>query len=311
MPNINLPSFWCNTQSAYDAISTKDSNKLYFTTDTLRLFKGTAEYTKTAKIVTADPVSPEAGVIYINTSTGDIKSYTGTEFVTLVSSAAITNDSTELAAPTTKAIVEYIKTALATAKVNVSYDDDSKTLTVNGEGNKINGFITDFKIEDKVLKITTSGKEEPFSVDLPIDDVVSSGTYNTDTQNIELTLTSGGVVYVPAADLVDIYTGDETSTVSVDVGEDNVITANVKVSKELGNVISVKDDGIYASVDNSGLMKKMDTTTPNLVTISTADGEVATSTYTIGGTTLDTTSESNTKLATEAAIFEALSWKTV
>ena len=27
MPNINLPSFWCNTQSAYDAIQTKDTEE--------------------------------------------------------------------------------------------------------------------------------------------------------------------------------------------------------------------------------------------------------------------------------------------
>ena len=91
--------------------------------------------------------------------------------------------------------------------------------------------------------LQADGTTQNVEINLGKDMVVTSGVYNTETQEIELTLTDGSVVKIPAANLVDVYTGGETETVTVAVSEDNVITASVKVSTTLGNVLKVDADG--------------------------------------------------------------------
>lgn len=58
--------------------------------------------------------------------------------------------------------------------------------------------------------------------------------------------------------LVDIYTGAETDSVVVSVSEDNVISANVKVSEAEGNLIEVKEDGLYVTVEPTDISGKAD-----------------------------------------------------
>lgn len=58
--------------------------------------------------------------------------------------------------------------------------------------------------------------------------------------------------------LVDVYTGEETDTVSTTVSSDNKISAEVKLSAEAGNMIEVKVDGLYApETDISGKADKL------------------------------------------------------
>jgi hypothetical protein len=64
--------------------------------------------------------------------------------------------------------------------------------------------------------------------------------------------------FVNLETLVDIYTGAETDSVVVSVSEDNVISAEVKVSAEEGNIIEVKEDGLYATVEPTDISGKAD-----------------------------------------------------
>lgn len=58
--------------------------------------------------------------------------------------------------------------------------------------------------------------------------------------------------------LVDIYTGENTKSITLVVSEDNKISADVNISAEEGNIISVKDDGLYASVTEVDISGKAD-----------------------------------------------------
>ena len=49
--------------------------------------------------------------------------------------------------------------------------------------------------------------------------------------------------------LVDIYEGEDTSSVKVSVSDDNKISADVQISAKDGNLLTIEDDGLYASVD--------------------------------------------------------------
>ena len=65
--------------------------------------------------------------------------------------------------------------------------------------------------------------------------------------------------FVNLETLVDIYEGGETETATVTVDADtNEITVKVKVSKAEGNILEVKDDGLYASVTKVDISGKAD-----------------------------------------------------
>ena len=65
--------------------------------------------------------------------------------------------------------------------------------------------------------------------------------------------------FVNLETLVDIYEGGETETATVTVdAETNEITVEVKVSKAEGNILEVKDDGLYASVTKVDISGKAD-----------------------------------------------------
>lgn len=65
--------------------------------------------------------------------------------------------------------------------------------------------------------------------------------------------------FVNLETLVDIYEGGETETATVTVDADtNEITVEVKVSAEEGNILEVKDDGLYASVTQVDISGKAD-----------------------------------------------------
>lgn len=59
--------------------------------------------------------------------------------------------------------------------------------------------------------------------------------------------------------LIDIYEGEATNSITVTVTEDNKIKADVKVSAEDGNILSIKEDGLYAEavLDISGKADKL------------------------------------------------------
>ena len=62
--------------------------------------------------------------------------------------------------------------------------------------------------------------------------------------------------------LVNIYTGVDTNTVDITVGDDNTIKADVKIATDSGNAIISKDTGLYAQIHSSN----------DSVSITTANG---------------------------------------
>ena len=58
--------------------------------------------------------------------------------------------------------------------------------------------------------------------------------------------------------LVDVYTAKETNSITVVISEDNEISADVKISAEEGNIISVKEDGLFATVEDVDVTDKVD-----------------------------------------------------
>ena len=157
-----------------------------------------------------------------------------------------------------------------------TYVDSDKTKSIKGylkKNNTHNFYNTDAPAQDTV---------PVFSIDIPTEYFLdqakttfvqsfswSEGLYsgsenpNLDGKPVWIMAVKGddnSVTYsfVNLEALVDIYTGENTKSITLVVSEDNKISANVNVSAEEGNIISVKDDGIYASVTEVDISGKAD-----------------------------------------------------
>ena len=257
--------FEYGTKDRYNALSTKNSNTIYFITDTLEIFKGTNEYTKGCKLVSSLPsVGQLQGVVYIRTTDFTAHVYNGTEFIQItkgivekIPDTGASNDNT----PTTKAVADYVD-----AKVNnvmgvqgkfvtdVTYSDGVLSVSKNGEAvpTTLTGVVhaPTYDADTRTIKLPVFGGDE-LSISLGKDLVVKSGIYNAVSKNIELTITSGDVIKIPVGSLIDIYTGLATASATVSVSNDNKISVSVRVSAKANNSITIEEDGLYVAVPDA------------------------------------------------------------
>lgn len=138
--------------------------------------------------------------------------------------------------------------------------DKLANIEANAQVNKIEGVVVngvEATLNDKKqailtvsvatgIKLTydaTSGKialldkddNELSNVDLPLELMVKSGSYNSETRNIELVLANGDKILVPAGDLVDEYNADGTTIVK---GTNNTFSIAQAILTRLSNVES-------------------------------------------------------------------------
>lgn len=144
-------------------------------------------------------------------------------------------------------IAPILASNLQTAK---DYTDNQNTLDIkNVEYNSTTGVL-----------IFTRHDNTTITVDLPVEEIVSRGYYDSLTQDLVLVLASGQEIRIPASGLIDDYTGTTSATIQVVVSNDNKITCNIvsgSVSKtllttELQNEISGKANSsdVYNKVDS-------------------------------------------------------------
>ena len=261
---INV-SFAYGSKINYDALKVKDTNTLYFLTDTLQIFKGTEEYTKSCKLVATLPESGQIqGIIYVRTTDFTLHVYNGTEYVQL-NKATVTaipdTGATDDNVPTTKAVADYVTAKIEAVTggkglfvTDVKYADGK--LSVAKGDTPVETVLTGvvhtptYDAETRTIKLPVFGGDE-LDINLGKDLVVTSGKYDADSQEIQLTITSGDVIKIPVGSLIDIYTGIATSSATVTVNDQNQISVAVKVSANADNSITIEDDGLYVAVPDA------------------------------------------------------------
>ena len=107
-----------------------------------------------------------------------------------------------------------------------------------------------YDAETRTIKMPVFGGDT-LTIALGKDLVVTSGVYNTETHEIELTITTGEVIKIPVGSLIDIYIGVATSTATVTVSDDNKISVAVRVSAKVNNSITIEEDGLYVAVPDA------------------------------------------------------------
>lgn len=256
--------FAYGTKARYDALAPKDLDTLYFTTDTLQLFKGTTEYTKSTKMVSALPASGQVqGIIYFRMTDYTMHIWNGVEFVQLNKTTVtqIPADATNDDIPTTKAVADYVQAKIEAVEgikgkfvTDVTYKDGVFSVAKGDEPvtTTLTGVVhaPTYDAETRTIKMPVFGGDE-LTIALGKDLVVTNGTYNAKDKNIELTITSGDVIKIPVGSLIDIYVGVATATATVTVSDDNKISVNVRVSAKANNSITIEEDGLYVAVPDA------------------------------------------------------------
>lgn len=301
------------TSAAYAALETKDVNALYFLSDTGELYKGSKSFTEGVILVDEFPAKGALGKMYIHNTTLEGKVWTGSAWKTVIEEVAksLTDDVTTNVAVTGEAIKAYVTAKFAEQVEGkfvegITYDKATKDLKFTKDGAEqivpIDGFVTGaaYNGSTGVLSFQVEGGTA-IDINLPKENFVSGGSYDTETHEIVLTLTQGGEVRIPATDLVDVYTVKSTNSVNMTM-TDNEISAEVKISATAGNLLKVNEDGLFAQeTDISGKIDKVAAAKAGEIVIAKADGHVETSGYVAGTAAISATPNANT-LATEAAV---------
>ena len=275
-------SFKYGSYDSYKALAVKSADTLYFTTDTLQIFKGDKEYTKSCQLVTALPESGQVqGVVYIRSTDMTLHIYNGTSYTQLNKAAitAITEAATDDNVPTAKAVADYVTAKIA----DVSADNSKAIKSLKVNGNTVNfytnaemsgdaAFSLDFPTEMfldqtkttfvakfKFAEDTYPGATDPKLDGKPVMVLAVKGE-NPDSCTYS---------FLDMAALVDTYKakteGKDASTTIEIAGYE--IEVKVNISSEAGNVLSLKDNGLYVdSYSKAAIDEKVKTVSDALDT---------------------------------------------
>nr|DAU99654.1 MAG TPA: hypothetical protein [Bacteriophage sp.] len=319
-----LLNFKYGTQAGYDGLESYDDGTLYFTTDTLALYKGSKLYNGGVKSVAALPETPALGVLYILTTTWTGQIWTGSAWKVITKPFIETIDgakASHASVPTEKAVVDYVTNAIANVTggkgifvTDIAYSTTNNAIKVSkGEGVsteiKIDGMVHNATYDSSKRKVSlpvVNGTTVEFTIPEDKDLVVKAGKYEAAAEEIWLSIDPTGaytnasnVIKIPVADLIDEIVAGNTSTITMTYDKDtNTISGAVKISATEGNALSAKEDGLM--VDVSDKLNKGAWTDDNKIIVSKQDGTIVAATYTIGGTTFDGTS--TTTVALESAV---------
>ena len=315
------------TKAQYAAAATHSSDNLYFLSDTKEIYRGDDLFTQSVIMYTTLPETPAVGQLYINETTLEGKTYTGTAWKTVIKAVADTVTADGDAPVSGKAVASYVTEALkaAAAEAKAAYKDVSYSKTTNkltfttnaGDTKEVEidnlpvdlafdaseaGSTGKLQLKDKAGNVIGVG------VDLDLERFVKAGEYNAETKKITLYFDDAKTdkVEIDAAALVDIYTGKATGTATTTVSAKNEISVDVKASATAGNLVQVKADGLYvAPVDQSAKMDKDTDAVAGNIAKFDADGNTVDAGLKAGGAALAETTNATT-LATEKAVEAAV-----
>lgn len=327
-------NFRAGTLAQYTA-ATKNENTLYFITDAKKIYKGSVDVTESIVLVTnftgaEGGISVEnafEGKLYINATTFEVRIKSGSAWVILTPGYLTDSTNWATADGDKFATISLIKSGIAAAIEEIKGDSalvsglswtaesgagTGKLVVTRGDGTTADVALTGVPYSiayDKdalTLTISKYGEAEGQVINLPKDNFVRSGTYDSDTKEIVLTVgdgTSTSEVRIPAASLVDVYTGKASDNITVSVNDSNEITATAIIDPAEGNALVSSATGL--KVDISGKADKLTADAATHILIGSADGNLAD-----GGVTLKTSGDmgnSATEVPVASVIASAIS----
>ena len=203
MANLsNMYTFHYLTSTQYADLTSKSTSALYFCSDTGKIFKGTEDFTSSVRLVSSFPTTSIAqGVLYVNTTNGEAKTYNGTAWVTVVravDTTATQNSDNLITSGAVYTAAEGRIAALATAAQNEVILGGATGNAVVASGKTLGGATLDIDgttHEASANKLATEAAVKDYVDDaigdIDYDDFLTDVTW--DGTNHQLTLSKNGV----------------------------------------------------------------------------------------------------------------------
>lgn len=290
-------NFQAGTLSQYSGLSSRNENTLYFITDAKKIYKGDIDVTSAVEIVTSFDSTAGSGNInladavegkfYVNATTFEMRIKNGSAWVVmspgyLTSGGEWSQADNDAKLGTIGVIKTIIRQAMAAIAPGVLYDNSTGTLTVGESTARLTGVINGITYSSEQLQITVSkidatGAPTTETISLPKDNFVRSGRYESDYTlpnppggtgpAIVLVVNDGEgadkEVVIPAASLVEVYTGGSTDNITVNVSEGNQITATAIIDPAEGNALVSSATGLMVNI--SGKANTVTATSGNVI----------------------------------------------
>lgn len=337
--------FKAYTREQFKALTTYDDNTLYFVTDALQdpgctygtVYKGSTDITSVIRFVKSSSIpSVEDAIsnkLYLDVDTLELKT-TVDNIVWKIISPGYINDALKWDSEDSVsklATISVIKQALKNALKNIEFDANLGEVSFKNYESEakveLTGVAHGVTYENLKITIPMYGSATPLVIDIPKDKFVKTGEYKASYVYKDVTYENVIVlsidnqedpVIIPAKSLVDIYTADNTSskTITVTISADNKVSAIVNVSKEVNNVVEIKDDGLFVSTGNK--VDKLTEGNTDEIIVNNGDGNIKTSGFSIlkdNDTGSQQMGNDDTKIPSaklvDRAITEAVSWKAI
>ena len=309
------------TQAQYDALSTKNPNFLYFTSDTGKLYKGDVDYTNQLATTATVGESGIAGKIYFETSTGQVKAFVGGAWKVI--SYPLVQDIDALNASTVKvasekAIVDFVEEMVGgdgvinniQQKMNAGTAVPGTLEVTKGDGSTFDVALTGvannptWNAETRVLTIPVVGGTAVtanIGKDIFLDPGEGKNYFDPDTKEIVLTLNDDPdnptVIRIPASALYNDYTGGSTNsgTVAIDATS-HTITFDLNINSSTANAISFDQDGLMVDLGAYATTESVETIREDL------QGQIDATTATLAATTASLDTLTNNYNATTSAL---------
>lgn len=295
---------WAVATAASYAASAKDTNTIYFLSDTGEIYKGAAAYGKGAESfagIAARPAAGAEGRLYVDSTNGAGYIYANGAWSQVIKPVDTTVAQGGVNPVTGDAVVTYVTEQInevtGGALTDVAYNQATKTLSVTKAGQKtdtvITGVVTGMSYENGVLKVTDVEGTEVATVNLELERYLQDAYYDEATSSLVFEVKVEGAteatkITVPAAEFVALYEATDSNTIDMTIeaveGGANKISGTVKVSAEAGNQIVAKEDGLFvAATDISGKMDLVAGATANDIAALNANGQAVDSGKAFGG----------------------------
>lgn len=294
----NRVIFRAITQSAFESQDPKDTNTLYFLTDAGKIYKGSTDVTNCVTVGTIPQIAEAVkGRLYIDNNTFAM-ALTMDGSTWIQASPGYLTDGVEWAAAdsnklaTIGLIKKGIQEAVSNIQLTTTFDNESGQVRVGtGTSATLTHVAHGATWDSAQLKLTIPMYgDADLVVNIPKDKFVTAGQYYKDypdsvsaTHHNVIVLTIDNQeepVIIPAEALVNVYTADNAGkNVSITVSDQNKISASVVIDPEEGNALVTSATGL--KVDISSKMDKISSATGTKIAMTTANGGVSESSYTV------------------------------
>lgn len=309
--------YLANKKADYAALAEKNAEGLYFIKDTGEIYLGEQSYTQSV-IFYGTGTTPEArpekgafGKLYIDITTLQGFVWNGTEYKEVIKKVETAVDANTDNPVSAKAVKTYVDNLVGTGTADciktVAWDETNVQLKVTKKDDSIVNVpltkiatVLEYDGGTGNLTLKDHAGSQLSQVNIPLDNFVKSGKYDSVTKEIVLTMQNANEVRIPAAALVDVYTGTTTNSGTVTVSPENQISFDIKLDPSPDNKLTVSEAGLKVTHDDGNKMDKVGTGHENEILAADATGNAKASGLKAGGATL--TNNDAVTLATEAAV---------